>query len=211
MSVHPDLSKISKITDNIFLSGIFPLDKNYQIIKKLNIKYILSCVDREYVSDIHNKIMTDNPDLTILYIPYNDDNEQNLWKKNKNQIIIHKFTGSLHEHDKLKNQLEIYNNKPMIEIGYHFIDDALLFQKNVLIHCMAGVSRSVSMIAYYLMKKYHIDYNDVINYIRNKRSIVNPNDSFKSQLKIYQNKRECFTENDADNIIHAIRYTNRIQ
>ncbi len=211
MSAHTDLSKISKITDNIFLSGIFPLDDKYEIIRKLDIKYILSCVDRELISEVHDKIMTDNPDLTILYIPYNDDNDQNLWKKNKNQINIFKYTGSLDDHDKLKKQIDIYSNKPMIEIGYHFIDGAVSSNKNILVHCMAGVSRSVSLVAYYLMKKYHIDYGKAITYIKNKRIIANPNESFKSQLRVYQNKRQDFTENDAQHIIRSIKYPNKIR
>lgn len=211
MSAHTDLSKISKITDNIFLSGIFPLDDNHEIIRKLNIKYILSCVDRELISEVHDKIMTDNPDLAILYIPYNDDNSQNLWKKNKNHINVLKYTGSLNDHDKLKNQIGIYFNKPMIEVGYHFIDTAISTNKNILIHCMAGVSRSVSLVAYYLMKKYHIDYDKAITYIKNRRAVANPNESFKYQLKTYQKKRQYFTENDANHIIQTIKYSNRIR
>ena len=206
MSVHSDLSKISQITDNIFLSGIFPLDENHEIIKKLNIKYILSCVDREHIAEVHDKIMIDNPDIVILYIPYNDDNEQNLWKKNKNQINILKYIGCLDDYDELKIQTEIYDNKPMIEIGYHFIDDALKLNKNILVHCMAGISRSVSLVTYYLMKKYFADYDKAITYVKNKRVIANPNDSFKSQLKKYQKKRDKFTESDANNIIIAIIY-----
>lgn len=211
MSVHSDLSKISKITNNIFISGIFPLDENYEIIKKLNIKYILSCVDREMVSGVHDKIMTDNSDLTILYIPYDDDNDQNLWEKNNNKINITKYTGSLNEHDKLINQIKKYFNKPMIEIGYNFIDIAVISNKNILVHCMAGISRSVSLVTYYLMKKYHIDYDKAVTYIKNRRSVANPNGSFRYQLQTYQKKRQYFTENDANNIIQAIKYPYIVQ
>jgi hypothetical protein len=206
MSAHSDITKISQISDNIFLSGIFPLDDNPDIIKILNIKYILSCVDRNYISEVHDKIMIDNPDLTILYIPYNDEIEQNLWKKNKNQINILKYASGMEEFNKLKELLDIYNNKPMIEIGYHFINSAVNINKNVLIHCMAGVSRSVSLTTYYLMKKYHLNYDKAISIIRSKRIVANPNDSFKFQLKTYQNKRENFTELDANGIIITVKY-----
>jgi predicted protein tyrosine phosphatase len=158
-------------------------------------------VDRNYISEVHDKIMVHNPDLTILYIPYNDENGQNLWRKNKNQVNIYKYIGCIDDHDKLKKQLEIYNNKPMIEIGYNFIDKAINSNNNILVHCMAGVSRSVSLVIYYLMKKYHMNFEKAIILIKEKRKVANPNDSFKNQLKQYQNKRDKFTESDANNII----------
>lgn len=206
MNVHPDLTKISQITNNIFISGIFPLDDNYELIKQLNIKYILSCIDRNYICEIHDKIIIDNPDLTILYIPYNDEIEQNLWKKNKNQIDILKYSGCTNDFDKLKKQIDLYNNKPMIEIGYNFINNAVCINKKVLVHCIAGISRSVSLVIYYFMKKYHIGYDKAFSYVKFKRVIANPNESFKSQLLKYQNKREKFTEEDANELISNIKY-----
>lgn len=207
MSDRSDLSKISKITDNIYLSGIYPLDENYDLIKKLNIKYIVSCVDRNYISEIHEKIMIDNPDITIIYLPYNDEICQNLWKKNENQINIVKYSSTINDHAQLKHQLEMYKNKPMIEIAYHFINNSQNSKKNVLVHCMAGISRSVSMVAYYLMKKYHIEYENALKIIKSKRKIANPNYSFKQQLEKYQEKRENFNENDAKIIIIGVKNT----
>lgn len=208
MNVRNDLSKISEITENLFLSGIFPLDEKQNIIKKMNIKYILSCVDRNFVSEVHDKIMIDNPDIKILYLPYNDEISQNLWTANKNQINITKYTTSMDDYDKLKNQLIFYNNKPMIEIGYHFINSAIESNSNVLVHCMGGISRSVSMVIYYFMKKYCINFDEASKLVKRKRIIANPNDSFKCQLIEYQNKRDKFTETDAKNsIIRTLKRT----
>lgn len=204
MNPHNDLSKITQVKDNLFLSGIFPLDDNHEIIKKLNIKYILSCVDRSYISEVHDKILTDNPNLTILYLPYNDDINQNLWKTNNNLINMIKYSGSIEDYDKLTSELKIYDGKPLIEIGYHFINNSISSGTNILVHCMAGISRSVSLVAYYLMKKYHISFNDAMTIIKNKRMIANPNNSFKIQLQKYQNKRDKFTENDANHIIKNV-------
>lgn len=206
MSPHTDLSKISQITDNIFLSGIFPLDENHELIKKLNIKYILACVDRNYISEVHDKIMIDNPGLTILYLPYNDDINQNLWKKNFNHIDMIKYAGSMEDYNILTQQLKNYLNKPMIEIGYHFIDNATAVNKNILVYCMAGISRSVSLVTYFLMKKYHINFEKASEIIKKKRTIAEPNDSFKTQLQKYGMKRDKFTEHDANHII--MKYSN---
>lgn len=206
MDVNSDLSKISKITENIYLSGVYPLDENYYLIKQLNIKYILSCVDRNYIGGIHEKIMIDNPDITILYLPYNDEIDQNLWKRNEDKINIVKYSSSVEDYNILRKQLEIYKNKPMIEIAYHFINNLTFSNKNILVHCMAGISRSVSLVIYYLMKKYNMSYITALDIIKNKRIIANPNDSFKLQLLKYQEKRENFNENDANTIISLVKY-----
>src|SRR5438132_4444955 len=96
-----EIMRISKITNNIFLSGIYPMDENEKIIQILDIKYILCCVDKKYVEDVHNKIMLNNPNITILYLPYNDDVYQNLWQPNKNLIKITSYVTDIDNHNRL--------------------------------------------------------------------------------------------------------------
>lgn len=191
-----ELRQISKVTDNIYLSGVPPLDANYSLIKQLGITCILSCVDKKYVSDIHLKIMQDNPDIIILYLPYNDDTKQNLWQSNKNVIDVNK------QMPKLTNR---YQNKPMIDIGYHFMNLCISSKHKILVHCMAGISRSVSLIVYYLMKKHNMPFDIAYNRVLQSRSIANPNDSFKAQLLAYECKRDKLTEEDADRIIKNLK------
>lgn len=206
MNFHPDLSKISQITDNIFLSGIYPMELDPIVIKKLGIKYILSCLSREYVSEAHDKVLIDSPGTIILYLPYDDVISQNLWCQNTNKINIVKYVNSTNEYNKLSNLIGQYDKKPMIEVGYHFINHAVSSGDKVLVHCMAGISRSVSTLTYYLMKKHNLNYFDTINHIRSRRSIANPNDCFKVQLQNYQNKREKFLETDAKKIVDHFVY-----
>jgi hypothetical protein len=199
------LTSISKITDNIYLSGIFPMEQKPRIIKDMDIKYILCCVDKEYVSDIHSKVVMEYPSVTILYLPYNDDVNQNLWKTNKDLIKLTAFSTSTAEHDKLSKQVGMYQNKPLIEIGYHYIDCVLDKNSKILVHCMAGVSRSVSLVVYYLMKKGNMSYSTAYGIVKGNRSIALPNSSFKTQLKTYEKTREKFTERDASQIINKNR------
>jgi protein-tyrosine phosphatase len=84
----------------------------------------------------------------------------------------------------IKN-MEEYQNMPMIEIAYQFIDRAVRNKENILIHCIVGVSRSPSMVIYYVMKKLNLNYQDAFNFVKSKRSIINPNDAFKQQLQKY--------------------------
>ena len=51
---------------------------------------------------------------------------------------------------------------------------------------MAGISRSASLVIYYFMKKYNINFDDALKMVKGKRNIINPNDSFKLQLKQFQ-------------------------
>jgi dual specificity protein phosphatase 1B len=61
---------------------------------------------------------------------------------------------------------------------YQFIDQAIASGGTVLIHCYAGISRSSSTVAYYLMKKHDLSLKDALNYIRANRWFINPNAGF---------------------------------
>lgn len=205
MITNSDLSKISQINENIFISGIFPLDSNHTIIKKMNIKFILACLDRNFISEVHNKIILNDPDIMILYLPCNDDINQNLWTKNTGKADLVKYINSMPDYDKLVQKINMYNGKPLIEIGYHFINSVVAENKNILVHCIAGVSRSVSMVVYFLMKKMHMTYEGAITMVKSKRQSACPNDSFRAQLTKYQEKRDQFTESDANDVISCIK------
>ena len=85
------------------------------------------------------------------------------------------------------------NNKDSIKT---FLEDSYLqikkFQKksekNILIHCFMGASRSVSILIYYILKEREnngdsIDIDEVIKFIKNKRSIINPTLKLISDIK----------------------------
>jgi len=206
MNSFASMGKISKIEDNIFLSGVIPMEQDSQIIKRQGITHILCCVDKEYVSDVHQRVMLDHPNVTILYLPYNDDHNQNLWKKNEKLVNISSSLLSANNREQLKNALLQYNDKPLIDVGYHFIDTALQNRSNkVLVHCMAGISRSVSLVVYFKMKKRNTPYADAFESVRSIRPIAQPNSCFKEQLLSYDKNRESFTERHADEIIQSNR------
>lgn len=191
MNTSDCLSTISKITDCIYLSGIHPFN-NFNKLNHLNITHILCCVDKKYTEDTHDKIYTQNSNIVILYLPLLDSLEQNLWCESSNNIDITYFPlteQKIIEKNKLQN---IYQNKPLIEIGYHFINNAVINSNSILIHCMAGISRSVSILSYYFMKKYSLNLYDSLNYIKIKRIIAQPNNYFITQLKNYEKQRELY-------------------
>jgi len=64
--------------------------------------------------------------------------------------------------------------------AYDFICDS--GDCNILIHCFAGRSRSVSIVAHYLINKHNMDIDEAILFIKNKRPFINPNINFIKEL-----------------------------
>lgn len=59
----------------------------------------------------------------------------------------------------------------------------------VLVHCWAGVSRSVSCICAYLMESEGYTFHEALNYVRINRPVANPNEGFRQQLELYEQVR----------------------
>ena len=91
----------------------------------------------------------------------------------------------------LNKQISVYDDIHQDLLSYfnisnHFIDDAVNRNQNVLIRCKAGISRSATFVAAYLMWKRKISAIDALKIISEKRSIISPNPSFLKQLEKYQ-------------------------
>lgn len=69
-----------------------------------------------------------------------------------------------------------------------FIHSARLQEKNVLIHCLAGMSRSVTVCVAYIMSTTNLSWQDALKVVRSGRNIANPNHGFQSQLQDF----ECY-------------------
>ena len=59
---------------------------------------------------------------------------------------------------------------------------------NILVHCMAGSSRSASFVIAYLMRKNKWCFEKAYLFVRNKRPQVFPNSGFMRQLRMYEKK-----------------------
>jgi atypical dual specificity phosphatase len=66
------------------------------------------------------------------------------------------------------------------------IDDELQNGKTVYIHCKAGVGRSASVVVGYIMKKYKMNVDDAIEYVKKYRSSISLNPKQKETLFEYQ-------------------------
>ncbi|KAE9393678.1 phosphatases II, partial [Gymnopus androsaceus JB14] len=82
---------------------------------------------------------------------------------------------------------------PFAELAAHlptttaFIRDALRAntEARVLVHCAEGVSRSVSVVAAFLMAQYSWTPSEAVGYVKEKRKVANPNFGFVKQLYEY--------------------------
>ncbi|ETN57909.1 jnk stimulatory phosphatase (jsp1) [Anopheles darlingi] len=70
-----------------------------------------------------------------------------------------------------------------------FIHSARLKQGNVLIHCLAGMSRSVTVAVAYIMAVTPLSWKEALKVVRAGRSIANPNLGFQNQLQEFETNK----------------------
>ncbi|KAJ2956765.1 hypothetical protein NQZ79_g7437 [Umbelopsis isabellina] len=69
---------------------------------------------------------------------------------------------------------------------FEYIHGILESGERVLVHCVAGVSRSATIITAYLMRLKQIRYKAALAMLKRVRPFVSPNDGFLEQLRLYQ-------------------------
>lgn len=91
------------------------------------------------------------------------------------------------------------NISDCFETSWKFINENVNNGKNILVHCRQGISRSPTIVAYYLMRmlyEYKLKHNskiqpylnEILDLIHLYRPCVKPNINFILQLKMYENK-----------------------
>ncbi len=69
-----------------------------------------------------------------------------------------------------------------------FIDGALKGGGTVYVHCFAGISRSPSIVAAYLISTRGWTVEAALEFIRKERPIIDPNDGFRAALSAWASK-----------------------
>ncbi|XP_054721978.1 dual specificity protein phosphatase 7-like [Uloborus diversus] len=67
-----------------------------------------------------------------------------------------------------------------------FIDEARQKKECILVHCLAGISRSVTITLAYLMQKLSMPLNDAYDFVRQRKANISPNFNFMGQLMDYE-------------------------
>ena len=181
-----DIKYIHLVIPGLYISGTLPLE-NSASLQEYDIQNILCCVPKKDIGNLHQDLLLENSHICVLYLPYRDTLKQNLWQRADNLDFI-KYTSDFSELQKNTDTLSYYHKKPLIEVGYDFIDASISNKKNILVHCQMGKSRSASVIIYYLMRKYNMTYNSAKTLLRSKRSLIEPNSYFEKQLSVINKK-----------------------
>ncbi|CAI0559767.1 unnamed protein product [Linum tenue] len=71
---------------------------------------------------------------------------------------------------------------------FDFIDESKRIGGGVLVHCFMGVSRSVTIVAAYLIKKRHMSLSQALRHVQSRRPQASPNPGFISQLRYFEQK-----------------------
>lgn len=76
---------------------------------------------------------------------------------------------------------------PILVAASEYIDEVLTSSPSnvVLVHCYAGISRSVSVVCAYLIAHKGLSYMEALEHVRRARHFVCPNSSFRGALKMF--------------------------
>lgn len=74
------------------------------------------------------------------------------------------------------------NLSDMFPEAFEFIDEGITQNRGVLIHCLAGVSRSVTVTIAYLISALNMTLNEAYDFVKQRKPSVNPNLNFMGQL-----------------------------
>ncbi|XP_043990318.1 dual specificity protein phosphatase 22-B isoform X2 [Gambusia affinis] len=70
-----------------------------------------------------------------------------------------------------------------------FMHECRLKGEGCLVHCLAGVSRSVTLVIAYIMTMTGLGWQDVLNAVRVVRPCANPNLGFQKQLQEFEDTK----------------------
>ncbi|KAK1223848.1 hypothetical protein PQX77_013268, partial [Marasmius sp. AFHP31] len=156
-SHHSQPSTASEIIPNLFVSDL-AFAENPALLEKYRITHILSVLpERVAIPDVLGASSSSRGGST--------------WRPVRMQLSVEDF--------------------PFAELAEHlpgttdFINGGLRQQGRVLVHCAEGISRSVSVVAAFLMAEFRWSPEEAVRYVKGKRPIANPNFGFVKQLGEY--------------------------
>ena len=88
---------------------------------------------------------------------------------------------------------EDYDIKQHFEKAIEFIDNNRKIG-SVYVHCLAGISRSATIVIAYLMKNGKMNFCEAAKYVQSQRSCIYPNFGFCKQLIEYEKELDLLKE-----------------
>lgn len=99
------------------------------------------------------------------------------------------------EHFTYKHLVELDDRQdamllPFFDECVSFIKEGIRYGGNILIHCMAGMNRSVAILMAYMISQLRLPHQQALQMIQRKRPLANPHEQYLSQIKMYE-KMKC--------------------
>ncbi|KAL0576450.1 tyrosine protein phosphatase yvh1 [Marasmius crinis-equi] len=129
------------------------------------------------------------PGLWIGNLPSALDHET--LQANKIFSILSAMRGKVSIHETFIKHQILLDDTEEADILQHFLPSISFIQaelnkgRGVLVHCQAGMSRSVAIVAAYLMYERKLTPDEALELIRKSRPDVDPNPGFLTQLQIF--------------------------
>ncbi|XP_077355896.1 dual specificity protein phosphatase 16 [Festucalex cinctus] len=77
---------------------------------------------------------------------------------------------------------------PWLDASLDFIEEAKASDACVLVHCLAGISRSATIAIAYIMKRMDMSLDEAYRFVKEKRPSISPNFNFLGQLLDFEKK-----------------------
>nr|XP_046235212.1 dual specificity protein phosphatase 16 [Scatophagus argus] len=93
---------------------------------------------------------------------------------------------------------------PWLDRSVEFIEKAKASNARVLVHCLAGISRSATIAIAYIMKRMDLSLDEAYRFVKEKRPTISPNFNFLGQLLDFEKKIKSphGTENKLKSLHH---------
>ncbi|XP_062338570.1 dual specificity protein phosphatase 16 [Osmerus eperlanus] len=86
---------------------------------------------------------------------------------------------------------------PWLDRSVEFIEKAKASNARVLVHCLAGISRSATIAIAYIMKRMDMSLDEAYRFVKEKRPTISPNFNFLGQLLDFEKKIKSPQEPEA--------------
>ncbi|XP_058546038.1 dual specificity protein phosphatase 8 isoform X2 [Neofelis nebulosa] len=91
---------------------------------------------------------------------------------------------------------------PWLDKCIEFIDRAKLSSCQVIVHCLAGISRSATIAIAYIMKTMGMSSDDAYRFVKDRRPSISPNFNFLGQLLEYERSLKLLAALQGDGASH---------
>ncbi|XP_020512120.1 dual specificity protein phosphatase 16 [Labrus bergylta] len=91
---------------------------------------------------------------------------------------------------------------PWLDRSVEFIEKAKASNARVLVHCLAGISRSATIAIAYIMKRMDMNLDEAYRFVKEKRPTISPNFNFLGQLLDFEKKIKSPNETKLKSLLH---------